>query len=94
MESEEPEHYLEMEDETRHRVSGTLSKIEIALSEWDSAKDKPLEFADRIEYLRRMHNLLLQWMQNSLKGSQDPESAYLRLKAFTGLCHMFDFPGT
>jgi hypothetical protein len=92
MDSEEPEHYLRIEDEARQKVSCTLSKIEVALSEWDGAKDKPPEYADRIEYLRRIHDVLLGWARESLTGAKDASSVYLRIQAFTRICRILNPP--
>lgn len=87
-----PEEYLRIEDEARQKVSSTISKIEVALSEWDGAKDKPPEYADRIEYLRRIHGFLLGWTRESLTGAKDAPSVYRRIQAFTRICRMLNPP--
>ncbi len=82
--------YLEkaavLERETREKVSESLSKIEIALSEWDAAKEKPGKLEKRIEYLRLSHRLLSGWATCSLRAQGGAESSLERLRDFTEIC--------
>ncbi len=81
---------LELEAETRMKVSDSISKIEVALSEWDAAKRKPKKLEKRIEYLQLSHGLLSSWAKESLKGKKDQESTLSRLQGFTELCDTLD----
>jgi hypothetical protein len=93
MDSMKVENYSELEAETRSMVSNALSKIEVALSEWDGAKDKPPEFAGRIEYFRKVYTALTDWMKGSLRGPKDPESVLGRLERFAQISRELTFPG-
>jgi len=77
---------FELESETRMKVSESISKIEVALSEWDAAKRKPKKLEKRIEYLQLSHKLLSGWAKESLKGKKDLQSAVDRLARFTEIC--------
>jgi hypothetical protein len=81
---------IELEFETRLKVSDSLSKIEVALSEWDAAKKKPKRLEKRIEYLRLSHTMLSGWARDSLKGKKDQESTISRLARFIELCDALD----
>jgi hypothetical protein len=81
---------FELESETRLKVSESLSKIEVALSEWDSARKKPKKLENRIEYLRLSHTLLSGWARDSLRGKKDEGSTISRLARFIELCDALD----
>lgn len=81
---------FELESETQHKVSVSLSKIEVALSEWNAAKKKPKKLEKRIEYLRLSHSLLSGWARESLRGKRDSESTIDRLARFIELCDALD----
>jgi hypothetical protein len=93
MDAEKPEDYAGLEAETRSMVSSALSKIEVALAEWDNAKEKPPEYAGKIEYFRRVHAALAGWMKASLLGSRDRESVIARLARFAQISRELSFPG-
>ncbi len=77
---------LELESETQRVVSKSISKIEVALSEWDSAKKKPDDLEGKVAYLRRFYELLTGWERDSLTGSKDTASAQKRLRRFAEIC--------
>ncbi|MFH0885439.1 MAG: hypothetical protein V1861_07055 [Candidatus Micrarchaeota archaeon] len=77
---------FELEAETRMKVSESISKIEVALSEWNAAKRKPKKLQKRIEYLQSSYKLLSDWEKDSLKGRRDLPSSVKRLKRFTEIC--------
>ena len=81
---------LELESETQEKVSESLSKIDVALSEWDAAKKKPKKLERRIEYLRMSQSLLTEWARESLRGKRDTESTLARLQRFTEVCDRLD----
>ncbi len=83
----------ELEADTQQKVSDSISKIEVALAEWDGAKKKPKQLAKRIEYLRKSHQLLSAWAMESLKGKRDFPSTVDRLRRFTELCQKIDSKG-
>lgn len=76
---------IELEMETRERVSASLSKIEMALADWEDSR-KPKRLEKKILFLRRSHKLLSDWMVRSLKGRKDERSAGLRLRLFHDIC--------
>jgi len=81
---------FELESETKLKVSESISKIEVALTEWETAKKKPKKLEKRIEYLRMSHTLLSGWARESLKGKKDINSTLFRLQRFTKLCGTLD----
>ncbi len=84
---------LRVEEETRQKVSDSLSRIEVALSEWDLAKRKPKGLEGRISYLRRFHGLLSRWEKDSLKGRRDGASVRERLRRFMEICRGIESSG-
>ena len=77
---------LELEIETRRAVSKTISRIEVALADWDALKRRPRRLSGRMEYLRKTHRTLSKWTKESLKGRKDLESVSQRLRAFRDIC--------
>ncbi len=77
---------MELETETIGKVSESLGKIEVALSEWEAAKRKPKRLEKRIAYLQLSRQLLSAWARDSLKGRRDPGSVLSRLRKFTEIC--------
>ncbi len=75
-----------LEMHTREKLSKSLSKIEIALADWDQSETKPKKFLKKITYLKKSHRLFSSWMKKSLKGKKDSTSSRLRLKEFTEIC--------
>ncbi|MFH0885433.1 MAG: hypothetical protein V1861_07025 [Candidatus Micrarchaeota archaeon] len=84
---------LELEAETQKVVSASISKIEVALSEWDSAKKKPDDLNNQVACLRRFYGLLTKWEKNSLSGSKDTASAQKRLRRFAEICTEIESSG-
>lgn len=84
---------LELEEETRKLVSGAISKIDIALSEWDASKNKPSELARKVRELRRFHALLSGWERESLRGGRGRDSAEGRLRKFVAICREMEEAG-
>ncbi len=80
------ERALEIEEETRHKVSTSISKIEVVFASWDRTDKKPKAFQKRINYLRKSHELMLRWLKESLKGKRDYASTVKRLQKFTEMC--------
>ena len=75
---------LSLEAETLGRVSGSLSKIEVALAELSALKDRtPAQEAVR-SYLERSHALLSGWAREALTGPK--EDAVSRLRRFSEIC--------
>lgn len=81
---------IELEGETLTKVSDSLSKIEVALSDWDSAKRKPKALAPRIIFLRFAHKQLSAWAAASLKGKRDLASRARRFQDFISLCRKLE----
>ena len=81
---------LELEGQTQRVVSGSLSKIDVALTAWEGAKRKPKDVAMKLEYLRRSRALLAEWERCSLRGKKDGVSAAARLRDFVEICGMLD----
>jgi hypothetical protein len=77
---------FKLETETREKVSDSISKIEVALSEWGAAKRKPKKLEKRIEYLQLSHRLLSSWARESLRGKKDFQASVDRLRQFTEIC--------
>lgn len=77
---------FELEADTQRKVSSSLSKIEVALSEWDSAKTKPPGLEPRIAYLRMSLEELSAWEIESLSGAKTEKASLERLRRFTELC--------
>ncbi len=75
-----------LEMNTREKLSRSLSKIEIALADWDQSEEKPKKFMKKIAYLKKSHALFSNWMKKSLKGKKDSTSSRLRLQEFTEIC--------
>ncbi len=84
---------LELEEETRKLVSGAISKMDTALSEWDAAKKKPRELEGRVRAIRRFHSLLSGWERESLKGGRGRDSAEGRLRKFVAICREMEEAG-
>lgn len=84
---------LELEEETLLKVSDSISKIEVALSEWNAAGKKPKKLEKRIAYLIYSHKLLSGWAKESLKGKRDPRSSLLRLQKFADMCDELERKG-
>lgn len=84
---------LELETETQKVVSASISKIEVALSEWDSARKKPGDLESQVAKLRRFCELLSGWERDSLMGSRDTASAQKRLRRFTEICREIESSG-
>ncbi len=76
----------ETEEETRKKISTSISKIEVALASWEGAEKKPKAFRKRIENLRKSHKLMSGWAKESLKGKKDFASTVKRLQRFTEMC--------
>jgi hypothetical protein len=81
---------IQVERETQRTVSRSLSAIEVALSEWDAAKNKPDGLGPTIRYLRRSYDLLSEWERESVSGRQDAVSRFLRLKTYVALCRKLE----
>lgn len=84
---------IELEAETQRMVSDSISKMEVAISEWDSAKKKPDDLSDVVEGIRRFHELLSAWERKSLAGSRDTASIRKRLARFTEICAEIESSG-
>jgi len=83
----------ELEAETQKIVSASISKMEVALSEWDSAKKRPDDLAGQVAHLRRFYKLLTKWERDSLKGGKDLASVQKRLRRFMEICGEIEFSG-
>ncbi len=83
----------ELESETRRMVSISLSKLEIALSEWDAAKQKPRDLEGEVAALRHFHGMLSGWEKESLKGAPGTKAALLRLRRFSEICRKMELSG-
>jgi hypothetical protein len=83
-----------LERETQKKVSRSIAKIEVALAEWESAKEKPTKLKKRISRLKKTHRLLRKWEQESLKGKKDVVSVVGRLRKFTEICRQLDIKKT
>ncbi len=79
---------IELEEETQYRVSDSLSKIEVALADWEACQKKPKGSEGRVERLRASHALLSEWEKKSLRGKKDFVSTIRRLQNFTEICTM------
>ncbi len=79
-----------LEAETRGKVSGSLSLIEVALAEWDADAGKPERLRKRIEYLRATHQVLSAWEKESLLGEKGHAHAMARLRRFSELCRLLE----
>lgn len=77
---------LALEKKARNLASQSISKIEIALADWEQSK-KPKELTEKIKYLKKAHKLFSNWMKKSLKGKKDHASAQIRLKMFSDICY-------
>ena len=86
MEGGREERVFEIEKETMHKVSASISKIEIALASWERSEKKPKALKNRIEYLRKSHKLMSRWAKESLRGKRDYASTVKRLQRFTEMC--------
>ena len=75
---------IELEKRTREEVSASLSRIEVALADWENTSNKPKDLEAKVEFLKKSHMLLSDWMKKSLKG--DKESAGIRLQNFSSIC--------
>jgi DNA-binding transcriptional regulator YiaG len=84
---------LELEAETQRKVSASLSKIEVALSAWESAKRKPKDVSEKLDYLKKSYSMLSEWEKRSLKGRKDIVSAADRLMDFVYVCQRLQFQG-
>jgi uncharacterized protein (DUF2461 family) len=84
-----------LEAETQKKVGDSLSKIGVALSEWDAAKKKPRDLEKQVRHLRRFYGLLSDWEEESLKGSRrrDTVSAAERLRRFVDICREIEAAG-
>jgi hypothetical protein len=81
---------LDLEDITRNKVSHSLSKLEIAISEWDGAKKKPANLEPRMRFIRKTHLVLSEWLKASLSGENKPSEAKERLADFTRICLLLE----
>lgn len=81
-----PEKIIKLEMETRQKVSASISAIEVALTEWDTANKKPLKLAKKIESLRAAYDLLTSWEIESLKGKNELATVLQRLRRFNEMC--------
>lgn len=77
---------FELEEETREKVSHSLSKIEVALADWEACKKKPAGLEGKVKVLRASYELLSEWEKKSLKGRKDFISTVKRLRGFTEIC--------
>jgi hypothetical protein len=80
----------EFEEQARGKVSESISAIEVALSEWESAKAKPEPLAIRIRYLKMSHQMMSDWAKESLKGKTDASSVKARIKRFISMCRKLE----
>jgi hypothetical protein len=85
-----PERINALETQTQEKVSDSLSKIEVALADWEAARKKPKVLARRMEYLALSRAVLSGWMKDSLLGRKDPRSAAERLRRFSAICRRLD----
>lgn len=83
----------ELEADTQKVVSASISKIEVALTEWDSARRKPEDLRGQVAQLRRFCTLLSSWEKASLSGSRDTASAQKRLRRFFEICRKIESSG-
>lgn len=82
----------EYEREVQRKVNKALSKIEVALAQWEMSAEKPEELAQQIEMLRSFYHYFSEWERMSVIGcSQNPdvESTAGRLEHFADLCDEF-----
>lgn len=79
-----------LEAEIQRKVSHSISKIEVALAEWDAAKKKPEAIAEKIDHLRFLYKLLCIWEQDSLGGEKELPSVMERLKKYVEICKKID----
>lgn len=77
----------ELEEKTREKVIQALSPMEVALAEWEGAKEKPPDLAKRIDYIRLAHKLFSEWAKESMRGELDKVSTMKRLRRFTEICN-------
>ena len=59
----------EMEQRLQGKVSCCLSRLEIVLAKWESAKNKPAEVGKKIKVFKKCHSELSGWLNESVRGS-------------------------
>jgi len=82
----------EYEREVQRKVNKALSKIEVAIAQWDMSAEKPEELAQQIEALKSFHYYFSEWERISVMGcSANPDAASTaeRLEQFADLCDEF-----
>ncbi len=84
---------MELETETQRMVSSSIAKMEVAISEWNSAKKKPDDLAETVACLQRFYSLLSEWERESLSGSRDTASVQKRLRRFAEICRSMESSG-
>lgn len=83
----------EYERELQRKVNKALSAAEVAIAQWDLAKDRPRELEGQIEDLKRFHKAFSDWERMSIieySTRSDAESVAMRLDKFSDLCREFE----
>ena len=82
-----------LEAETHRLVSMSISKMEVAIAEWDASKRKPEGLSQQMKDIRRFHRILSEWERDSLKGARDVKGAARRLRRFSEICRDIEKSG-
>jgi hypothetical protein len=75
-----------LESETLEKVSESISKIEVALADWDALERQPEELSKRMGFLKETHRILSAWARETLQGKKDFDSVTKRLDRFRQIC--------
>ncbi len=76
---------------TEQKVNRTLSALEIAMSAWEGAGNKPSGLEDDYKKMKWLHAELTQWAKASIREihKADVESRLKRLRRFYKICKGF-----
>jgi len=81
----------QIEDETIHRVTKTLSSLEVAISTWDASKEKPIDLKLKYMKYRWLHEALSGWERKVLtnKGKANYPTRMGHLQEFVTICNSY-----
>lgn len=86
------EEITELEEETEHKVSQTMSAIESAVESWHAAGEKPPSLKSKIVELQRFYDELVKWERKSLlkKKEKNLKARIKRLSEFVEICAKYE----
>ena len=86
------EEIIDLEEETEHKVSQTMSVIELAVEAWKAAGKKPPSIRTKIVRLQRFYDELVKWEKKSLMKKKESTltSRIKRLSEFVDICARYE----